>query len=85
MKKILGQFADDMDMYLWGNENTINAAISIIKFFEKNSGFRINYDKTALYRIGSLKEADASKFTVSIQWAKNDPEILGVIVAKAPQ
>ena len=48
--RILGQFADDMDMYLLFEQNTINAVMSDLEYFRKQSGFQVNYDKTILYK-----------------------------------
>ena len=48
IRRLLGQFADDMDLYLNGNDNSVNKAIRIIDLFQKNSGFKVNYDKTAI-------------------------------------
>ena len=47
--KILGQFADDMDMYLLYNQGTFDSVIRILNEFQENSGFKVNYDKTAVY------------------------------------
>ena len=53
-EKILGQFADDMDMYLLYEENTLKVCLKVLNRFQQNTGFKINYDKTVIYRIGSI-------------------------------
>ena len=69
LKKILGQFADDMDMYLLGEPNNIKMAFEKVEEFGMNSGFKINYDKTVLYRVGSLKDSDANLYCEKqVQW-----------------
>ena len=63
IQRILGQFADNMDLYLWGQEATINEALQTITHFEKRSGFKVSYEKTTLYRIGSLHKTKAELYT----------------------
>ena len=48
LKKFLGQFADDMDLYLQGNSDNVKNALEIIKNFEKQSGFKTGYEKNHL-------------------------------------
>ena len=82
VKKILGQFADDMDLYLLGEESIVNA-VETIRQFEKHSGFRMSYEKTVLYRIGSLSKAKAKMYTVkNIRWCEEDINVLGVQISK---
>ena len=81
LEKILGQYADDMDMYLLGKESVIKAAFETISHFEKRSGFLVNYDKTSIYRIGSLKNSEAKLYTARrADWDKEQLNILGVEV-----
>ena len=82
LQKILGQFAGDLDMYLEGKEDNIQKAIDIIKFFGQNTGFKINYDKTTLYRLGSLRKAEAKRYTTyEIKVVEKCIEVLGVTIA----
>ena len=79
---ILGQFADDMDMYLIFEENSIQTVVRMLNKFQQNMGCSVNYDKTTVYRIGSLKNSDAKIYTQPMLRWSNDPiEILGVKVS----
>ena len=60
IRKLLGQFADDMDLYM-KNLKDCEEALKVITNIRTVSGFQINYDKTTLYRLGSLKNSDAEK------------------------
>ena len=81
IEKILGQFADNMDLYLLNDGNSITEAINTIDNFEKNSGFKINYDKTALYRIGLAKNSIATHYVKhKVKWSNDDMSILGVTI-----
>ena len=77
--KALGQYADDIDLYLWGDSQNIEAAFSTFEFFSKRTGFVINYEKTTLYRIGSLKNSVAKLYTKNnVSWAESQINVLGV-------
>ena len=60
----LAQFADDMDLYLMYKESVLREALAALKKFERSTGLKINYDKSVLYRIGSVKSCNA-KFYAS--------------------
>ena len=80
---ILGQYADDMDNYSLYEQSSLNAIISRLQWFHENTGFTVNYDKTAIYRIGSLKESDAKLYCQKqIRWADSGTgiNVLGVQV-----
>ena len=81
--KLLGQYADNIDLYLWGEKNNITNALKKIAEFEKHSGFQINYNKTALYKIGSLRKSDPkwySKFNIDEN--VNQINVLGVDICE---
>ena len=51
----------------------------IIDRFCAKTGFKVNYDKTTLYRIGSLKASDVSKYVDKrIKWNVATINVLGV-------
>ena len=53
IQKKLGQFADDMDMYLLREETNVKETFKTITKFSQCRDFRIIYDKTTIYRGGS--------------------------------
>ena len=79
---LLGQYADDMDSYLQGTASTMRNFFQDLEWFRKLSGFSVNYDKTSVYRIGSLKDSDAVYYTEKkVKWTNNLINILGVWVS----
>ena len=83
--RLLGQYADDIDLYLFGEQNTVSAVFRSIEFFSKRTGFWINYDKTTVYRIGAIKNSVAKFYTKQkVKWIENDDSInvLGVEITK---
>ena len=78
-KLLLSQFADDMDMYLPFQETVLNEVISVLSTMEANLGVQVSYDKTVLYRIGSIANTNAKFYTIKpIQWSNNFINTLGV-------
>ena len=49
------QFADDTQILLDGTQESLNAAIALLKDYESASGMKINFDKSEIARIGSVK------------------------------
>ena len=79
---ILGQYADDMDNYSRFQQESLNAIIRRLSWFHDNAGFAVNYDKTALYRIGSVRNTDAQLYCQKlIQWTNIGINVLGVYIS----
>ena len=82
MINLLGQFADDMDIYLLHDEKSINEILRTLNFFQSRSGFTVSYDKTQIYRIGSLKKLDAKFYTSpEVRWTNQPINVLEVIIS----
>ena len=65
-----------MDIYC--KDSDIPEIQKVLAEFCTVSGFKINYDKTTLYRIGQSKEAIVSKYTEKMKVAKDGIDVLGV-------
>ena len=78
---LLGQFADDMDMYLLADQTSLNCVFQHISDFHYHSGFTVNYEKTKILRIGALKDTDAQLITQrEVAWTNEPINVLGVWV-----
>ena len=79
LEYLISQFADDTDLYLHFDQNTFDATFEVLTGIETNTGLRISYDKTTIYRIGSLAGTDAKLFTQKkIKWENCKINTLGV-------
>ena len=79
---LLGQFADDMDLYLKNDQDTLNQVLRMLGEFQSHSGFTVSYEKTQIYRIGSLKKSNAMLYTTpSLKWTSDPINVLGVTIA----
>ena len=82
IRNLLNQFADDMDVFTEGNKNSIAAIYEELDRFKYQSGFEVSYDKTTLYRIGSLRHSDAALYDLeNYKWSNQDICVLGVTIA----
>ena len=80
IQKLLGQYADDIDIYLKGDQESLDQVFYTIEEFQKRSGFSINYSKSTVYRLGSLRKSKAMLYTrMSLSWM-DTINVLGVYV-----
>ena len=86
VENVITQFADDTGLYLMYEETTINEAVLTLMHVEKLTGLKVSYEKTCIYRVGSLKNSDAQIFTLKpLMWSDGDIPMLGVIISNNAQ
>ena len=72
------QFADDLWASLMAGQGCLDAFFDMVDRFTDVSGLKLNYDKTQIMRLGSLKDSDAKLFTQkAVSWSRR-VKILGV-------
>ena len=54
----ISQYADDTTLFLDGSENSLKNTLITLQWFYKLSGLKINFDKTKIIWIGSMRESD---------------------------
>ena len=75
----LSQFADDTTFILLYDADTLNAVIQTLDSFHNCSGLKINYEKTELLRIGSMKHSLAKLYTQKdLKWTDGTILLLGI-------
>lgn len=75
----LAQFADDLNFFLKFEYHTLMELENTLMKFEGATGLKVNYDKTCLYRIGSLANSNARLFTRKpFIWSNGPIKILGI-------
>ena len=81
IRNLLNQFADDMDIFSLASEKSLKAIFSELDGFKRQSGFTLNYEKTTLYRIGSLRHSNAQMYSMDqVVWSNTDINVLGVTI-----
>ena len=79
VENVISQFTDDTALFLIYEETCINSAISELMYIERNTGVKVSYEKSCIYRVGSLKGSNVKMYTLkNIQWSDGDIEMLGV-------
>ena len=75
------QYADDTCLTVPFCPQTLNEIINTFQKFESLSGLKVNYDKTEILRIGSLKDSDAELYTIKpLKWSDGPIKILGIFL-----
>ncbi len=73
------QYADDTNIFSAFDANSLSSIIETFDFIQRNTGLKVNYDKTSIYCIGSLMHSDATLFTQkSFKWVNTPITVLGV-------
>ena len=68
-----------MDLYLPYNVTVLNAVLNTFQDIEMHTGLTISYEKTSLYRIGSIRNSNAKLFTThKIHWTNDPINTLGI-------
>ncbi len=61
---------------------SLSSIIETFDFFKRQTGLKVNYDKTNIYRIGSLRHSNAVLYTQkSFKWEKNAITVLGTTIS----
>lgn len=82
---LIAQFADDTTLFIEYSREVIEVVTDTLNVMSQNTGLVINYDKTNIYRIGSLANTDAKIYTTrKFNWTNDPIELLGVIIPTVP-
>ena len=60
---ILSQFADDTTLYLQYDPIVLNQVVGTFALIEAQTGLKVSYDKTMVYRTGSIANTNAKIYT----------------------
>ena len=81
IEEVLSQFADDTTAFLTFDPLCIQAFCDVLELTERNIGLEVSYDKTAMYRVGSLHNSSAKCYTTKpLTWTNDDISTLGVAI-----
>ena len=82
IRKTLSQFANDMWTISEFNKDSYLATLKLFQEFEEFSGLKINYNKTEVLRLGSLRKTDAKFYSgFPLVWSDGPCTVLGVQVS----
>ena len=73
------QYADDIWLSLWYDEDNINEVLAEFVNFEDFSGLKMNFSKSVIIPIGSKRHSDVRLHTICpLQWFENPIKILAI-------
>ena len=79
LQHLLSLFADDTAAFLSYDPITINGFCEVLNKVEANLGLKVSYEKTSLYRVGSLMNSVAKCYTVKpLTWSNGPIDTLGL-------
>ena len=79
LRNLLSQFADDTAAFLSYDQLSVDSFAEILRRVETEMGLKVSYEKTVLYRIGSIKNSNARLYTArNFAWSNDAIETLGV-------
>ena len=82
---LLGQFADDTDITSMFKQQSMDNIFEVLETYRRTIGFEVNYNKTNVYRMGSLKDTQARLYTQKdLHWTNIGVNVLGIEVRDDP-
>ena len=79
---VLSQYADDADIFSLYDQGSYNQIFKNMESFKRMSGFTLNYDKTSIFRMGSIKNSDARLISQRVvSWTNEPINILGIWIS----
>ena len=82
LENILSQFADDTGAFLSYDPITISAFTDTLQNVETLVGLKVSYNKTTMYRVGSIKNSDVRIYTTKeYKWDNGPMETLGMLIS----
>ena len=80
VKKLLGQYASDIWTVTKFTDKSFTAITQTFDRFYKSVGLKVNYNKTEVMRLGSLKNTEAKLYSqMQIKWSSGPVKILGIM------
>ena len=77
----LSQLADDMNVFIKYEQESLDELFNSLDQFYRFAGLQISYEKTTIYRIGSIKDSNAKLYSQNqIAWTRDPVKILGIFV-----
>ena len=79
---LLSLFADDLALMIEFNQQSWNAVVSEFEDYQSLTTMKINYNKSTVYRIGSLHNSNARFYSrKKLVWTNEPIKILGILIA----
>ena len=78
---LITMFADNLGLILDFDRKVWEATTNELDDFQNKTGLVINYDKTVVYRLGSVRNSNAKFYSSQkLHWSDNPIKVLGVVI-----
>ena len=85
-KYLLSQFANDLSIFTKFKQDSWQEIMNVFDIFEIQTGMKISYEKTTIYRIGSIRNTDVKFFSSRrVNWISDPVKLLGVTISHDKQ
>ena len=78
----ISQYADDTNLFSRYEKQSLDGIIHVFRIIQDNLGLKVNYDKTNIYRIGSIRNSAARLYTQkTFRWENSAINVLGIDIS----
>ena len=78
----ISQYADDTNIWSLYNETSINAIIDEFESLYVNTGLKVNFEKSTIYRVGAIRKSNYKlNLKRDFKWSSQRIDTLGLIIA----
>lgn len=85
LELLISQFADDTTLFLTYERSVLEEVAKTFDRMHCLTGLKVNYDKTNIYRVGSLANTNAKIYTAKeFNWTNEPISLLGVLIPTKP-
>ena len=80
-EETISQYADDANIWSLYEKESLNQIIYELEQFYASTGLRVNYDKSIMYRAGSLQDTEERMYLdKKFRWSNDKIDTLGMII-----
>ena len=79
--EVISQYADDTSIITVFEQEAIQAVVDEFELFYRNTGLKVNYEKSTIFRVGAIRNSNAKiKTTKNFKWQNGTIDVLGILI-----
>ena len=80
--EVVSQYADDTNVFSMYDEDSLREIVKEFDVFYRNTGLKVNYDKSTIYRLGSIRGSNCKlSIETPFNWSNDNVSVLGIIAS----
>ena len=79
-RETISQYADDTNIWSLYEEESINEIIRELDDFFENTGLKVNFEKSVIFRVGAARNKKRLKLNKRFKWGESTIDTLGLII-----